>query len=74
MTTMHLYFASWFTGTLFFNSNKTNRRKQKQHVWVFHQYDAGADEEPTCPPPQPETIGFFSNHHLDIFNKTVPAC
>lgn len=39
-----------------------------------HHYDAGDDKEPTCSPPQPKCGGLHSNHHLNVFNKTVSPC
>lgn len=39
-----------------------------------HHYDAGADEEPTCPPPEPEGKALIPKHHLNVFNKTIPSC
>ena len=41
---------------------------------ITHQDDTGGDEKPARSPPQPENETLFSNHHLNVFNKTVRTC
>ena len=52
----------------------STHKVKEEHITNTNRYDAGADKEPTYSPPQPETEGLFSNHHLNVFNQTVPSC
>lgn len=44
-----------------------------QRTSCNHHNDAGADDEPTRSPPQPEPKALFSKHHLNVFDKAVPS-
>lgn len=59
---MEIWLKQYFTGNTF---------SLVYHCCAYHD-DAGTDAKPAGSPPQPEGAALFSQHHLEVFDQTVP--
>lgn len=47
--------------------------KSEMVFLVTYEQEAGGDEKPARPPPQPEPETFFPNHHFYVLDKSVSS-